>query len=81
METIIKVLLVDDHAILREGIRALLALSKDIEVVGEAGDGQQAIEQVQQLTPDVVLMDIAYAGAGWVGGNQEDQGAFQNVKY
>lgn len=55
----IRVLLVDDHAILREGIRALLALSKDIDVVGEAADGQTGIECARELAPDVVLMDIA----------------------
>lgn len=55
----IRVLIVDDHAILRDGIRALLSVHKDIEVVGEAADGREAIEKVQHLSPDVVLMDIA----------------------
>lgn len=55
----IRVLIVDDHAILREGIRALLAAHDDIEAVGEAADGREAVEKVQQLTPDVVLMDVA----------------------
>lgn len=55
----IRVLLVDDHAILRDGIRALLTLYDDIEVVGEAADGRAAIDMVRQLSPDVVLMDIA----------------------
>jgi DNA-binding NarL/FixJ family response regulator len=55
----IRVLIVDDHAILREGIRALLAAHDDIEVVGEAADGREAVEKVHQLTPDVVLMDVA----------------------
>lgn len=54
----IKVLVVDDHAVVREGIRALLTLQKDIEVVGEAVDGQDAIKKVLQLSPDVALMDI-----------------------
>ncbi|MBE0528304.1 MAG: response regulator transcription factor [Thermoleophilia bacterium] len=54
----IKVLLVDDHAILREGVHALLAREPDILVVGEAGDGQEALEQVPRLKPDVVIMDI-----------------------
>jgi DNA-binding NarL/FixJ family response regulator len=60
----IKVLVVDDHAILREGIRALLSLYPDIEVVGEAGDGLEAIAKVRQLAPDIVLMDIAMPGLG-----------------
>ncbi len=55
----IRVLIVDDHAILRDGIRALLALHDDIEVVGEATDGRDAIDKVLQYSPDVVLMDIA----------------------
>jgi DNA-binding NarL/FixJ family response regulator len=60
----IRVLIADDHAILREGVRALLQLTNDIEVVGEAADGRQAIEQCRKLDPDVVLMDIAMPGLG-----------------
>jgi DNA-binding NarL/FixJ family response regulator len=60
----IRVLIADDHAILREGVRALLQLTDDIEVVGEAADGRQAIEQCRKLDPDVVLMDIAMPGLG-----------------
>jgi two-component system, NarL family, response regulator LiaR len=54
----IRVLVVDDHTIVRKGIRALLAEIDDIELVGEAGDGQEAIAQVEALRPDVVLMDL-----------------------
>ncbi len=54
----IRVLLVDDHAILREGVHALLAREPDIRVVGEAGDGQEALDLVDELEPDVVIMDI-----------------------
>jgi len=57
--TKIRVLVVDDHAILRDGISALLALHGDIEVVGEASEGREAIEKARQLAPDVVIMDIA----------------------
>jgi DNA-binding NarL/FixJ family response regulator len=60
----IRVLIADDHAIVREGIRALLKLSDDMDVVGEAADGRQAIEQSRKLDPDVVLMDIAMPGLG-----------------
>jgi NarL family two-component system response regulator LiaR len=54
----IRVLIVDDHAIVRKGIRALLATEPDIDVVGEAQDGREAISQVERLLPDVVLMDL-----------------------
>lgn len=54
----IKVLVVDDHAIIREGIRALLALQRDMHVVGEAVNGQEALEKTLELSPDVVVMDI-----------------------
>jgi NarL family two-component system response regulator LiaR len=54
----IRVLVVDDHAIVRKGIRALLAEIADIEVVGEASDGQEAIDQADALSPDVILMDL-----------------------
>lgn len=57
MET--KVLLVDDHAILRAGIRMVLDAQMGMTVVGEAEDGRQALETVEQLQPDVVVMDIA----------------------
>ena len=55
----IRVLIVDDHAILREGIRALLALQDDIGIVGEAADGREAVDKARQLEPDVILMDVA----------------------
>lgn len=55
----IRVLLVDDHAVLRDGLRSLLSLQEDIEVVAEAGDGQEAIVCAGQYRPDVVVMDIA----------------------
>ncbi len=55
----IRVLVVDDHTVVRDGICALLALAGDIEVVGEAADGSQALKMVKELEPNVVLMDIA----------------------
>lgn len=55
----IKVLVADDHTILRDGICALLALAEDMEVVGEASNGSEALEMVGKVNPDVVLMDIA----------------------
>ncbi len=55
----IRVLLADDHALMREGLRALLGATPDIEVVGEVGTGREAAAQILQLNPDVVLMDVA----------------------
>jgi DNA-binding NarL/FixJ family response regulator len=52
------VLVVDDHAIVRAGVRALLADTRDWEVCGEAGNGSEAVDKVQQLSPDVVLLDV-----------------------
>jgi len=58
----IRVLIVDDHAIVRAGVRLLLQAEPDIEVVGEAGDGQAAIARTKSLAPDVVLMDLSMPG-------------------
>ncbi|HEX6268694.1 MAG TPA: response regulator transcription factor [Anaerolineales bacterium] len=54
----IRVLLTDDHAIVRKGVRALLATERDIQVVGEACDGMEAVSQAESLHPDVILMDL-----------------------
>ena len=58
----IRVLLVDDHAVVREGLRSFLELQEGIEVAGEASDGQEAITQASALMPDVVLMDLVMPG-------------------
>jgi len=58
-EAVIRVIVADDHHLVRQGIRALLERADDIEVVGEAADGQEAVELVQRLGPDVLVMDIA----------------------
>ncbi|HJS20154.1 MAG TPA: response regulator transcription factor, partial [Anaerolineales bacterium] len=55
---IIRVLIVDDHVIVRRGIKALLAETDDIEVIGEADNGQEAIRLAHELEPDVILMDL-----------------------
>jgi two-component system NarL family response regulator len=57
-EMMIKVLIADDHTLVREGIIAFLKLCNDIEVVGEASDGIEAINKAEKLMPDVVIMDI-----------------------
>ena len=63
----IRVLIVDDHAVIREGLRTFLELQDGIEVVGEAGDGTEALEQAEQLEPDVVLMDLVMPRLDGVG--------------
>ena len=62
MTTPIRVLLADDQALLRQTFRILLDSCEDIEVVGEAADGREAVDQTQQLRPDVVVMDIRMPG-------------------
>src|SRR5947207_11733694 len=57
--TVISVLLVDDHALMREGLRQLFSLEEDLQVVGEAVDGLDALQKIRELSPDVVLMDIS----------------------
>lgn len=58
----IKVLLVDDHQVVRDGLRHMLALEEDIQVVGEAADAKEALTKAETLAPDVVLMDIKMPG-------------------
>lgn len=58
----IRIVLADDHAIFRSGLKALLATEPDMEVVGEAGDGRQAVEQCAKLEPDVLVLDIKMPG-------------------
>ena len=60
--TRLRVLLAEDHAIVREGLRALLDAQPDIEVVGEAADGREALDAAKALGPDVVVMDISMPG-------------------
>lgn len=60
----IRILLVDDHAVLRGGLKALLSLEPDLDVVAEASTGEEAIDRTQQLRPDVVVMDLDMPGIG-----------------
>lgn len=61
-----RVLLVDDHALFRDGMRALLALEPDLEVVGDSGDGLEAQRIVEELQPDLVLLDLSMPGISGV---------------
>ena len=59
MDKIIRIVLVEDHTILREGLRALLSADPKFEIVGEAADGREALRRVDKLTPDLVVMDLS----------------------
>jgi DNA-binding NarL/FixJ family response regulator len=63
----IRVLITDDHAVVREGLRAFLELQDGLQVVGEAGDGEEAVAQAERLAPDVILMDLVMPGLDGVG--------------
>jgi DNA-binding NarL/FixJ family response regulator len=54
-----RIVIAEDHTILREGLRALISSQEDLEVVGEAGDGREAVRQVEDLMPDLILMDLS----------------------
>ena len=76
----IRVLIVDDHAILRDGIRSLLQSQDGIIVVGEAGNGKEALERVRQLNPDIVLMDVAMPEMDGIQATEEIKDQFPDVK-
>ena len=62
MAKTIKVLIADDHRVVREGLSAILETKEEIEIVGEAGDGGEAVEKARQLLPDVIVMDVSMPG-------------------
>ena len=71
MPDTITILVVDDHAVVREGLRAFLGLQDGFEIVGEAADGEEAIDQAEQLDPDVILMDLVMPRRDGVSAMQE----------
>jgi len=75
----IQVVLADDHALVRAGIRALLERIDKVEVVGEAGDGQQALELIEKFEPDVVLLDLTMPGLSGFEVLKETSEKFPNV--
>ncbi|HEV2068335.1 MAG TPA: response regulator transcription factor [Acidimicrobiales bacterium] len=66
MVDVIRVLVVDDHPVVRQGLRSFLSSREGIEVVGEAGDGEAALVEAQRLRPDVVLLDLVMPGGGGI---------------
>ncbi len=64
MASKMRVLIADDHAIVRDGLKAILETQSDIEVAGEAADGHEAVDQARQLKPDIIIMDLTMPGMG-----------------
>jgi DNA-binding NarL/FixJ family response regulator len=76
----VRVLLVDDHALFRKGIASILAAERGFEVVGEAGDGREALERARDLMPDVILMDIFMPGVNGLEATRRIKEALPYVK-
>jgi len=79
MNDLIRVLIADDHAIVRSGVRMLLEVEPDFDVVGEAEDGNQAISLTGELHPDIVLMDIAMPGIDGLEATRQIKTQFPDV--
>ena len=78
--SLVKVLIVDDHPVVRRGLHSILGDAKDVQVVGEASNGSEALKQVAALKPDVVLMDIRLPGADGVQITRRVRREFPDVK-
>ena len=76
----IRILLADDHGIIRQGLCSLLEKQPDMEVVGEAEDGQKAMELVRQLVPDVVIMDVTMPNLNGIDATRQITKEFPKVK-
>lgn len=76
----IRILLVDDHEVVRQGLRSLLEKQSDMEVVGEAEDGRKAVEQVQKLQPDIVITDISLPNLNGVDATRQIVRQFPKIR-
>jgi DNA-binding NarL/FixJ family response regulator len=76
----LKVLIVDDHALFRRGLQMVLKQEKDIEVVGEAGDGNEAVQKAQDIMPDVILMDVRMPHRSGIEATQQIKDLLPHVK-
>ncbi|MBI4294619.1 MAG: response regulator transcription factor [Chloroflexi bacterium] len=75
-----RVLIADDHAIVREGLRAILEAQADIEIVAEAANGQEAVEKTEHLKPDIVIMDLTMPGMGGLEATRQIKQSSPDVK-
>ena len=77
---ILRILIADDHAVIREGLKMLLNAQSDLSVVGEASRGEEACQLAQTLQPDVVIMDVSMPGLGGAGATKRLQQSAPNIK-
>ena len=75
-----RVLIVDDHPVTRDGLRSALSTSDEVEVVGEAKSGEEAVERVKELTPDVVFMDVRMPGISGIQATRDIHSAKPDTK-
>src|SRR6201991_3269610 len=79
-KTMVRIVIADDHPIVRDGLKKLLLLEDDFEVVGEAGDGREVLDRVQELDPDVLLLDLRMPNLDGLGTLQALQTTNKRVK-
>jgi len=76
----IRILIADDHLVVREGLRAILGVAPDLELVGEAADGAEAVRLAGELSPDVVLMDLRMPGVDGIEAIQQIQARYPSIE-